>query len=197
MDLMSFSAHKLYGPKGVGALYVRQTDRRIRLTSQIDGGGQEQGRRSGTLNVPGIVGLAKAMELSITEMPSEIRRQARLRTQLHGLLEERLGKLPINGPKLESREMRLAGNLNCQFPNIDGHALMMSTPQVAVSSGSACTSVNPRPSHVLRGLGLNDDQIRSSIRFGIGRFTTEKDVELAADLLSASSIKLRQLASNP
>lgn len=206
VDLLSFSAHKFYGPKGIGGLYVRQTDRRIRLASQIDGGGQQQRRRSGTLNVPGIIGMAKALEIAADEMSTaENQRKIALRKQLYDRLCEGLGELPINGTTLgtdltSGKEnetgfdgpdlLRLPGNLNCQFPGIDGHSLMAGTPNVAVSSGSACTAANPEPSHVLAALGLDEDEVRSSIRFGIGRFNTIEEIEKAAEELIESANRL-------
>jgi cysteine desulfurase len=172
VDLLSFSAHKLYGPKGVGALYVRRRAPQVRLTPQIDGGGQEGGRRSGTLNVPGIVGFGVAVKLCLEEMEAESSRLADLRDQLFKGLTKAIDHVTLNGPELGDRSLRLAGNLCCRFADVDGEALMMSMRDLCVSSGSACTSANPEPSHVLRGLGLSDDLTRASLRFGIGRFNT-------------------------
>lgn len=192
VDLMSFSAHKIYGPKGIGALYVRRKNPLVRLEPLLDGGGQEHGIRSGTLNVAGIVGFAKAIELCLGEMSTEPSRLSRLRDQLfHGLCQS-ISDVQLNGPALEA-DVRLPGNLNCTFGNVDGEALMMSMRELAVSSGSACTSVNPEPSHVLRALGLSDDQTRSSLRFGFGRFNTAEDVEFAISTLTGTVERLRSL----
>ncbi|MEX0818342.1 MAG: aminotransferase class V-fold PLP-dependent enzyme [Pirellulaceae bacterium] len=192
VDLLSFSAHKLYGPKGVGGLYVR---RGTRLTSQIDGGGQEGGRRSGTLNVPGIVGMASAVMLCLDEMESESLRLAALRDRLYEGLTGEIEHVTLNGPALDDRCLRLAGNLSCSFADVDGEALMMSMRDLCVSSGSACTSTNPEPSHVLRALGLSDDLTRASLRFGIGRFNTEEEVDFAIRLLGEAVHRLRGLSS--
>lgn len=198
VDLLSFSAHKFYGPKGIGGLFVRQTDRRIRLSPQIEGGGQQLGRRSGTLNVTGIVGMATAIELAIEDLSTtEVNRKRELRARLYQRLVEGLGKLPINGgidfgansqalTSIES-SIRLPGNLNVQFPGFEGQTLMLGAPNVAVSSGSACTAASPEPSHVLRSLGLTDEQVRSSLRFGIGRFNTNEEIDQAADQLIESA----------
>lgn len=195
VDLMSFSAHKLYGPKGVGALYVRRRSPPIRLQSQIDGGGQEARMRSGTLNVPGIVGFARALELCLAEMPTEMPRLAGLRGRLFDGLVSHLDGVSVNGPRLDYPNWRLPGNLNVSFAYVDGEALMMSMKQVAVSSGSACTSAEPEPSHVLRALGLSDDLTRSSLRFGLGRFNTVEDVDFAVDAVSEAVVRLRKLSS--
>ena len=194
IDLISFSAHKLYGPKGVGGLIVRRRRPRIRLSSQIDGGGQERGLRSGTLNVPGIVGLARALELCEEELAAgEPGRLAALRQRLYdGLAAATGGDLQLNGPPLDS-DARLPGNLNCAFPGLDGEALMMNLPDVAVSSGSACTSANPEPSHVLRAIGLGDDLTRASLRFGIGRFNTPTEIDTAVQHVAASVRRLRSM----
>lgn len=194
-DLMSFSAHKIYGPKGVGALYVRRRVRQVRLISQIDGGGQENGMRSGTLNVPGIVGLARALELCVEAMPEESPRLMGLRDDLYEKLIGRVDDVGLNGPSLESPDLRLPGNLNVSFAGVDGEALMMSMRDLAVSSGSACTSANPEPSHVLRAMGLSDDLTRSSLRFGLGRFNTAEEVDYAVDLIAQAVGRLRALSS--
>ena len=202
VDLMSFSAHKIYGPKGVGALYVRRTgDKPVRLISQIDGGKQELGLRGGTSNVPGIVGFAAALALSLENLPDEQIRLARLRNQLHQRLCDDLGEVPVNGPELDIPDpefgtgnrkwVRLPGNLNCQFPGLDGHTLMVRAPEVCLSSGSACTATNSEPSHVLRSLGLDDDRVRCSIRFGLGRFNTAEDIARAAEMLIAAAKSLK------
>jgi cysteine desulfurase len=173
IDLLSVSAHKIYGPKGVGALYVRRRDPRVRLQPMMDGGGHERGMRSGTLPVPNIVGFGKACELCRAEMSEESGRIRRLRDSLRdGILAE-LEEVKLNGHPTE----RLAGNLNLSFAYVDGEALMMAIKDVAVSSGSACTTASPGPSHVLKALGLDDDLARSSIRFGLGRFNTEDEIK--------------------
>lgn len=195
VDLMSFSAHKLHGPKGVGALYVRRRQPRVRLESQIDGGGQEFGLRSGTLNVPGIVGFAHALSLCETAAADERPRLRQLRDRLWTRLRDTLPETQLNGPSLEDPAARLAHNLNCSFPRVDGEALMMSMRDVAVSSGSACTSTNPEPSHVLRALGLSDQRTRSSLRFGLGRFNTEAEIDLAVELIAEAVQRLRKLSS--
>ena len=195
VDLMSFSAHKLYGPKGVGALYVRRRDPQVRLEAQIDGGGQEHGRRSGTLNVPGIVGFATALQLCVDEMTAEQRRLADLRARLWKGLQAHIDDVRLNGPALDEPGLRLAGNLNCSFAYVDGEALMMSMRDVCVSSGSACTSANPEPSHVLRAIGLSDELTRASLRFGIGRFNTAAEVDFAIDQLRESVHRLRRMSS--
>ena len=195
VDLMSFSAHKLYGPKGVGALYVRRRNPPVRLDPQIDGGGQEGGYRSGTLNVAGIVGFGRALELCQTEMPQESRRLAELRDRLYEGITAELGDVTLNGPSLAMPDGRLAGNLNMSFADVDGEALMMSMRQLAVSSGSACTSADPQPSHVLRALGLDDDAVRASLRFGLGRFNTPEEVGFAIEAVAAAVRKLRKMNS--
>lgn len=194
VDLLSFSAHKLYGPKGVGASYVRRGTR-VRLEPQIDGGGQERGRRSGTLNVPGVVAFAKAVELCLVEMSDENVRLAALRARLLRGLQESIDDISLNGPELDDPALRLAGNLNCSFAGVDGEALMMSMRDLSVSSGSACTSANPEPSHVLRALGISDDLTRASLRFGLGRFNTEAEVDFAVELVSDAVLRLRRMRS--
>jgi cysteine desulfurase len=195
VDLMSFSAHKIYGPKGVGALYVRRRAPNIRLTAQIDGGGQEGGLRSGTLNSPGIVGFAKAIQLCQEEMGEETHRLTVLRNRLFAELSAAVPGLELNGPALDKPDLRLSGNLNVSFHDVDGEALMLSMRQLAVSSGSACTSAEPEPSHVLRALGLSDDMVRSSIRFGLGRFNTDADVAQAVKAIADAVERLRGLSS--
>ncbi|MFN3152211.1 cysteine desulfurase family protein [Bremerella sp.] len=193
VDLMSFSAHKMYGPKGIGGLYVRKRNPRVRLQPAIFGGGQQRGTRSGTLNVPGIVALAEAVRLSLAEMDQESKRLAQLRHQLWIGLNERITGLHLNGPALEATGARLAGNLNFAVDKVDGEALMMNVREIAVSSGSACTSANPQPSHVLRAIGLTEDLTRSSLRIGIGRFNTAEEVEFAVDVVARAVDKLRKL----
>jgi cysteine desulfurase len=203
VDLMSFTAHKMYGPKGIGALYVRRRNPAARLAAQIDGGGQEGGLRSGTLNVPGIVGFAKAIELCQEELPAETVRLAGLRDALYRRLTATLEGVSLNGPAIdeavlggaEAPSLRLPGNLNLSFAFVDGEALMMSMKHLAVSSGSACTSANPEPSHVLRALGLPDDAVRASLRFGLGRFNTLDEVEFAAEAVAEAVQRLRKLSS--
>jgi cysteine desulfurase len=195
VDLMSFSAHKLYGPKGIGALYVRRRRPAVRLEAQIDGGGQEHGLRSGTLNVPGIVGFAKALEIAMAEMPSESPRLAALRARLYAGLTERLSGVSVNGPLLDLPNSRLPGNLNLSFAYVDGEALLLNMRDLAVSSGSACTSANPEPSHVLRALGLDDDLVRASLRFGLGRFNTAEEVEFAISTVVETVNRLREMSS--
>ena len=189
VDLVSVSAHKMYGPKGVGALYVRRKPR-VRLIAEMDGGGHERGFRSGTLNVPGIVALGKACALARAEMADESARVARLRDKLCAGLEKRLDLLTVNG----SLEHRLPGNLNMSFAYVEGEALMMAVKDVAVSSGSACTSASLEPSYVLKAMGVSDDLAHSSIRFGLGRFTTEEEVDYVIDLFAAKVTKLREMS---
>jgi cysteine desulfurase len=205
VDLASFSAHKIYGPKGIGALYVRRSQPHVRLESQIAGGGHEHGMRSGTLNVPGIVGFAKAIQLCQEEMPREQPRLAELRNRLFQGLTAALDDVTLNGPALENQAsaahaagggaLRLAGNLNVSFAYVDGEALILNVKDLAVSSGSACTSANPEPSHVLRALGLGEDATRSSLRFGLGRFNTAEEVEFAIASVAAAVGRLRKLSS--
>jgi cysteine desulfurase len=195
VDLMSFSAHKVYGPKGIGALYVRRGEGGVRLQAQIDGGGQEGGLRSGTLNVPGIVGFAKALELCLAEMPQESQRLAGLRERLYRGFVGQIDDVSLNGPSLDVPGLRLPGNLNVSFAYVDGEALMMSMKDLAVSSGSACTSANPEPSHVLRALGLSDDLTRASLRFGLGRFNTDEEVDFAIAAVADAVKRLRRMSS--
>ncbi len=191
VDLLSFSAHKFYGPKGVGGLYVRRANPQVRLEPLFEGGGHEQGRRSGTLNAPGIVGMGVALGIAVAEMESEAIRIRGLRGQLHEGIQDALERVQLNGPPLD--ESRLPGNLNMSFLDVDGEALMMSMKDLAVSSGSACTSVDPEPSHVLRALGLSDDETRASLRFGLGRFNTVEDVEFAIEQVSGAVERLRRM----
>jgi cysteine desulfurase len=190
IDIMSITAHKLYGPKGVGALYVRRKNPRVQITSQMDGGGHERGMRSGTLNVPGIVGLGEACAIAQREMPEEMKRMAYLRDRLKDKLEANLDEVFING----SMEHRLPQNLNMSFLYVEGESLLMGINDVAVSSGSACTSATLEPSYVLKALGLGDDLAHSSIRFGIGRFNTEEEIDYVADKLISVVQKLRELS---
>jgi cysteine desulfurase len=202
VDLMSFTAHKIYGPKGIGALYVRSRNPIVRLDPQISGGGQQEGRRSGTLNVPGIVGFAKALELCLAELPEEIARLATLRDQLAAGILSQLDEVQICGPALDKKyendtPLRLPGNLDLSFGNVDGEALLMSMGSLAVSSGAACSSTDPEPSHVLRAIGLSEDAARSSLRFGLGRFNTEAEIELAIGRVVQAVRQLRKLAVSP
>ena len=189
IDLMAFSAHKMYGPKGVGALYVRRKNPRVKLTAQIDGGGHERGMRSGTLNVPGIVGLGKACELCRLEMAEESKRLAILRDKLEAALAE-IEESYVNG----NRQSRLPHVSNFSFRYVEGEGLMMALKDIAVSSGSACTSASIEPSYVLKGLGLSDDLAHSSIRFGLGRFTTEEEIDYTIDNTIKTVDRLRSLS---
>lgn len=194
VDLMSFSGHKIYGPKGIGALYVRRRAPSVRLESQIDGGRQESGLRSGTLNVPGIVGLARAIQLCADEMPAEQERLRCLRDRLFDGLKAKIKGVELNGPTLDDPDLRLGGNLNCSFAGVDGEALMMSMRDLAVSSGSACTSADPAPSHVLRAIGLSDDLTRASLRFSLGRFNVLEEVDFAIETVAEAVERLRSLS---
>jgi len=188
-DLVSLSAHKMYGPKGVGALYVRRKPR-VRLVAIIDGGGHERGFRSGTLNVPGIVGFGKAAELAAGEMSEEAVRVTRLREKLRTGILSHLDLVTVNG----SLDHRLPGNLNISFAYVEGEALMMAIKDVAVSSGSACTSASLEPSYVLKAMGISDDLAHSSIRFGLGRYTTDDEVDYVIRLLVEKVKKLRDMS---
>jgi cysteine desulfurase len=190
IDLLSISAHKMYGPKGVGALYVRRRNPRVQLAAVIDGGGHERGMRSGTLNVPGIVGLGAAAEICQKEMPEESVRMRALRDRLKDGLFARLDELYING----SMEHRLPNNLNVSFAFVEGESLLMGINDIAVSSGSACTSATLEPSYVLKALGVGEDLAHTSIRFGLGRFNTQEDVDYVTDRVSEVVIRLRELS---
>jgi len=190
IDLASITAHKMYGPKGVGALYVRRSKPRVRIVAQQDGGGHERGMRSGTLNVPGIVGFGKAAEIMRLEGNEEAAKLLGLRERLRTKIMSSLDEVYVNG----SLEHRLPGNLNISFAFVEGEGLMMSIKDVAVSSGSACTSSSLEPSYVLRAMGLGDELAHSSIRFGLGRFTTEAEVDYVADLMVRKVTKLRDLS---
>ena len=190
IDVLSLTAHKLYGPKGVGALYVRRRNPRVQISAQLDGGGHERGMRSGTLNVPGIVGLGAACEIAREEMASESARLIRLREKLKTKLESALDYVHVNG----SMEHRLPGNLNMSFVYVEGESLLMGINEIAVSSGSACTSATLEPSYVLKALGLGDDVAHSSIRFGLGRFNNEAEVDYVADKVIDIVQKLRELS---
>jgi cysteine desulfurase len=190
VDLASISGHKFYGPKGVGALYVRRKNPRVQLVAQIDGGGHERGMRSGTLNVPGIVGLGKACEIAYNEMAEEAKKLAALRDRLKDKIFADLDEVYING----SWEHRLPGNLNISFAFVEGESLLMGINDIAVSSGSACTSATLEPSYVLKALGAGDDLAHSSIRFGLGRFNTEAEVDYVAAKLIDVVKRLRELS---
>jgi cysteine desulfurase len=190
IDLMSISAHKIYGPKGVGALYVRSKGPRVRLTPLIDGGGHERGMRSGTLNVPGIVGMGAACEIAGAEMAEESVRLRELRDKLQAGLFERLDEVYLNGHPTE----RLPGNLNISFAYVEGESLLMGINDVAVSSGSACTSATLEPSYVIRALGTNEELAHSSIRFGIGRFNTEEEVDFVTERVAREVKRLREMS---
>jgi cysteine desulfurase len=190
VDLVSISAHKMYGPKGVGALYVRRRNPRVLLSAQIDGGGHERGMRSGTLNVPGIVGFGKAAELCRLEMAADTARLLALRERLNKKLHEGLDEIYING----SMTHRLPHNLNISFAYVEGESLLMGINDVAVSSGSACTSASLEPSYVLKALGAGDDLAHSSIRFGLGRWTSEAEVDYVADKMINVVTRLREMS---
>jgi cysteine desulfurase len=194
-DLVSFSAHKFYGPKGVGGLLICNDT--IQLSPVIVGGGQQNNLRSGTLNTAGIVGMARALEISVAQLDTELPMIYSLRDRLWQKLKTRIDGLELNGPDWKTLPpsdptilQRLPGNLNVRFPNVDGQSLMLKVPSLAVSSGSACTSAEPAPSHVLIGIGLSQDQARSSLRFGIGRFNTESQIDQAADRIVAAYAEL-------
>ena len=190
IDLLSMTAHKMYGPKGVGALYVRRKNPRVRLTALIHGGGHERGMRSGTLNVPGIVGFGKAAEICLKTMADEAGRIARLRDRLWDGIRTELDEVYLNGHPTE----RLPGNLNVSFAYVEGESLMMGMKELAVSSGSACTSASLEPSYVLKSLGVGEDLAHTSIRFGLGRFTTEEEVDFALEKVVSTVRKLRDLS---
>jgi len=190
IDLLSISAHKMYGPKGVGALYVRRKNPRVQISAIIDGGGHERGMRSGTLNVPGIVGLGKACAIASEEMSKEACHLAGLRNRLRDRIMGALDEVYING----SMEHRLPGNLNISFAYVEGESLLMGINDIAVSSGSACTSATLEPSYVLKALGTGDDLAHSSIRFGIGRFNTEAEIDYVADRVVETVSRLRELS---
>ncbi|TXK48637.1 IscS subfamily cysteine desulfurase [Pontibacter qinzhouensis] len=189
IDIMAFSAHKMYGPKGVGAMYVRRKNPRVKVTAQMDGGGHERGMRSGTLNVPGIVGLGKACELAKQEMESDTARISAMRNRLEKELLT-IEESYVNG----SREHRLPHVSNISFKYVEGEGLMMGVKDLAVSSGSACTSASLEPSYVLKALGLSDDLAHSSLRFGLSRFTTDEEVDYAINHVKEAVSKLREMS---
>jgi len=190
IDLLSLTGHKIYGPKGAGALYVRRKSPRVQITAQMDGGGHERGMRSGTLNVPGIVGLGEACAICQAEMPEESKRMAFLRDKLKGKLESELDEVYVNG----TMDSRLPNNLNMSFAYVEGESLLMGINDIAVSSGSACTSATLEPSYVLKALGVGDDLAHTSIRFGLGRFNTEEEVDYVAIRVIETVRKLRELS---
>ncbi len=190
IDLMAFSAHKMYGPKGVGALYVRRKNPRVKVTAQMDGGGHERGMRSGTLNVPGIVGFGKACEICMLDMEEDTKRISKMRDHLETELLK-LEEAYVNG----SREHRLPHVANISFKHVEGEGLLMGfNKNIALSSGSACTSASLEPSYVLKALGLGDDLAHSSLRFGLGRFTTEEQIEYTIKAISETVLKLREMS---
>jgi cysteine desulfurase len=190
IDVLSISGHKLYGPKGVGALYVRRRNPRVQISEQINGGGHERGMRSGTLNVPAIVGLGKACEIAGEEMEAETKRLTGLRDYMKNKFESKLDYVHVNG----NMEHHLPGNLNMSFVYVEGESLLMGINDIAVSSGSACTSATLEPSYVLKALGLGDDVAHSSIRFGLGRFNTKAEVDYVSDKLIEVVLHLRELS---
>jgi cysteine desulfurase len=190
IDLMSFSAHKLYGPKGIGALYVRKKAPRVRIAAQMDGGGHERGMRSGTLPVPMIVGFGKAVELCEQEMPTESKRLSAMRDRLQTAITGKLEEVYLNGHPIQ----RLPNNLNLSFAYVEGESLLMGLKEIALSSGSACTSATLEPSYVLRALGVGSDLAHSSIRFGLGRFNTDEEVDYTAKRIIEVVTKLREMS---
>jgi len=190
VDLASLTAHKIYGPKGCGALYVRRKGPRVRIAAQMHGGGHERGMRSGTLNVPGIVGFGKACELCRLEMPEESARVRAMRDELSESIMGQLDYVYLNGHPTE----RLPGNLNISFAYVEGEALMMGIKEVAVSSGSACTSASLEPSHVLKAMGVGEDLAHTSIRFGIGRFNTSEEVKFVGKRVVEEVRRLRDMS---
>jgi cysteine desulfurase len=190
VDMASLSAHKMYGPKGVGALYVRRRNPRVLLTPIIDGGGHERGMRSGTLNVPGIAGFGKAAQIAREGLDKEIAEMFRMRERLRTTLERELDEVYING----DLEKRLPGNLNMSFAYVEGESLLMGIHDIAVSSGSACTSASLEPSYVLKALGVGEDLAHTSIRFGIGRFNTDEEVDYVANRVIETVRRLRELS---
>ena len=190
IDLLSLSAHKLYGPKGIGALYVRRRDPMVRLAPLLDGGGHERGFRSGTLAVPLVVGLGLATEIAVVEMPEEAPRVEALRDRLHAGIADRVEAIRLNGHPTR----RLPGNLNLSFSFVDGEALMMAIRDVAVSSGAACTSSDPEPSHVLLAMGIDEEMARASLRFGVGRYNTADEIDFTIGAVVEAVDRLRQFS---
>jgi cysteine desulfurase len=190
IDLLSMSGHKLYGPKGIGALYVRRKNPRVKVSPLIHGGGHERGMRSGTLNVPGIVGLGKACELALKELADDFKKESTLRDRLQKKLFEALDEIHLNGHPTE----RLPNNLNVSFAFVEGESLMMGIKDIAVSSGSACTTASLEPSYVLRAIGVTEDLAHTSIRFGLGRFTTEEEIDFTAEQVIKTVRRLREMS---
>ncbi len=190
VDLLSLSAHKMYGPKGIGGLYIRRKAPRVRLAEQIHGGGHERGMRSGTLNVPAIVGFGKAAELARTLMPEESKRLAALRDKMHRAIMKAIPDVYLNGHPVH----RLPNNLNLSFAYVEGESMIMGMKELAVSSGSACTSASLEPSYVLKAIGVGEDLAHTSIRFGLGRFTTEEEVDFAIHKVIETATRLRELS---
>jgi cysteine desulfurase len=190
VDLLSLTAHKIYGPKGIAALYVRRKNPRVRISPIVFGGGHERGMRSGTLNVPGIVGFGKAAELVMKLLPEESKRVQGMRDRLHSEILKQLDEVTLNGHP----EKRLPNNLNLSFAYVEGEALMMAIPEIAVSSGSACTSASLEPSYVLKAIGVGEELAHSSIRFGLGRFTTDAEIDFAVERTVAAVNKLREMS---
>jgi cysteine desulfurase len=196
-DLASFSAHKFHGPKGAGGLYVRRRERAIRVDPLVFGGGQERGMRSGTLDVPGIVGMATAARLAGESWPGEAATLREMRDRLWRLLADRVPGIAVNGPALDDPAGRLVNNLNVRIPGVDGQSLLatLAAAGIAASSGSACSSESPRPSHVLQAIGLSEDDARASLRFGLSRFTTRDEIDSAADAIAAGVARLRGITA--
>jgi cysteine desulfurase len=190
IDLLAMAGHKMYGPKGIGALYVRRKAPRVRLSPQVDGGGHERGMRSGTLNVPGIVGLGRACALCAELMPEESVRVAALRDRLQEGVLKRCDEVEVNG----SKTRRLPNNLNLSFAFIEGESMLMGLKEVALSSGSACTTATLEPSYVIRALGTSEELAHSSIRFSLGRFTTEEEVDYVIDRVAETVTRLREMS---
>ena len=190
LDLVSITSHKMYGPKGVGALYVRRKNPRVRLSEQVHGGGHERGMRSGTLNVPGIVGFGKAAELALELMPEESKKLKAMRDRLHKAITDKVPEVYLNGHPTE----RLPNNLNISFAFIEGESLIMGMHELAVSSGSACTSASLEPSYVLKAIGVGEELAHTSIRFGLGRFTTDEELDFAIPKVIETAIRLRELS---
>jgi cysteine desulfurase len=190
IDLLSLTAHKMYGPKGIGALYVRSTKPRVKITEMINGGGHERGMRSGTLNVPGVVGLGEACEIAQKEMHVEGERLTDLRERLKVGIFEQLDDVYVNGDAVK----RLPGNMNISFAHVEGESLMMALKEIAVSSGSACTSASLEPSYVLKAIGLEDSLAHASIRFGLGRFNTAEEIDYTIDRVSEEVRRLREIS---
>ncbi len=190
IDLLSISGHKIYGPKGIGGLYIRNSNPKIKLTMQMDGGGHERGVRSGTLNVPGIVGLAKALEICIDSMENESNRIKNLRDKMWAAFSSQLDEVYLNGHPTQ----RLPNNLNVSFLHVEDNALMMSMKEIAVSSGAACSTADPEPSYVLKALRLPNERLHTAIRFGLGRFTTEEEVNYVINRVIENVRKLRDIS---